>query len=66
MSLPFLCQCRPCCLPQPLPRGHLLNYPNHVLPDGTITPLPDCDEIPDLGGKILGTKSKTLPGNLTA
>jgi hypothetical protein len=37
-----------------------------VAPDGTITPLPDCDEFPDLGGKILGIKSKTLPGLLTA
>lgn len=50
----------------PLPRGHLLSYPNVVGGDGSITPLPDCDEVPDLGGKILGTKSMVLPGLLTA
>ena len=50
----------------PLPRGHLLSFPNIVGADGSISALPDCDEVPDLGGKILGTKSVVLPGLLTA
>jgi hypothetical protein len=33
---------------QPLPQGHLLSYPNSVAADGTVGPLPDCEEFPDL------------------
>jgi hypothetical protein len=33
---------------QPLPRGHLMNYPNSVADDGSLRPLPDCEEFPDL------------------
>lgn len=51
---------------QSLPRGHLLNYPTTVEADGTVRALQDCEEFPDLGGKILGTKSAVLPGILTA
>ncbi|WIA08753.1 hypothetical protein OEZ85_008176 [Tetradesmus obliquus] len=50
---------------QPLPQGHLLNYPNSVGYDGSVGPLPDCLEFPDLGGKILGVKNAVLPGLLT-
>ncbi|KAF8072740.1 hypothetical protein HT031_000400 [Scenedesmus sp. PABB004] len=41
----------------PLPRGHLLTYPATVAADGAVGPLVDCDEVPDLGGKLLGTRS---------
>eukprot|EP00775_Hariotina_reticulata_P006308 gene6308-6543_t len=50
---------------RPLPHGFLMPYPNLVGDDGSVTPLPDCEEFPDLGGKILGTKSTVLPGLLT-
>jgi hypothetical protein len=33
---------------QPLPQGHLMNYPNSVAADGSVGPLPDCEEFPDL------------------
>jgi hypothetical protein len=33
---------------QPLPQGHLMNYPNSVADDGSLKPLPDCEEFPDL------------------
>lgn len=51
---------------QPLPRGHLMTYPTQVDAAGNVTALPDCEEFPDLGGKILGTKSNVLPGILTS
>ncbi|KAK1322123.1 Phospholipase D delta [Acorus calamus] len=47
----------------PLP-GHLLKYPIKVDVDGTVGPLPDYENFPDVGGKILG-ECKTLPDALT-
>jgi phospholipase D1/2 len=43
-----------------------MSYPNVVGEDGTLSPLPDCEDVPDLGGKLLGTQSKTLPAILTS
>lgn len=40
---------------QPLPQGHLLNYPNNVGYDGSVGPLPDCEEFPDLVRLLLLT-----------
>jgi len=31
---------------RPLPHGHLMPYPNVVGEDGSVTPLPDCEEFP--------------------
>jgi hypothetical protein len=33
--------------------------------EGNVTTLGDCEEFPDLHGKILGTKSMVLPPILT-
>jgi hypothetical protein len=49
----------------PLPYGHLVTYPNWVDEHGNVTELPDCPEFPDLGGRIMGTKSNVLPPILT-
>ncbi|KAG6495203.1 hypothetical protein ZIOFF_042996 [Zingiber officinale] len=45
-------------------KGHLLQYPLVVEPDGRVGPLPGCESFPDVGGKILGAHS-TLPDVLT-
>ncbi|KAK1262283.1 Phospholipase D delta [Acorus gramineus] len=47
----------------PLP-GHLLKYPIKVEVDGTVGPLPDYENFPDVGGKILGDYT-SLPDALT-
>jgi phospholipase D1/2 len=49
----------------PLPYGHLLTYPNWVDTEGNVQELQDYPEFPDLGGRILGTKSNVLPSILT-
>lgn len=49
----------------PLPHGHLVTYPNWVDGEGNVAELPDHPEFPDLGGRILGTKSNVLPPILT-
>lgn len=49
----------------PLPHGHLMLYPTTVGPDGSVGSLPECEEVPDLGGRITGTKSAVLPSILT-
>ncbi|KAF4377567.1 hypothetical protein G4B88_006847 [Cannabis sativa] len=46
-------------------QGHLLKYPLHVNEDGKVVPLSDCDSFPDVGGKIIGAHSATLPDVLT-
>lgn len=51
---------------QPLPHGQLMNYPMFVTEDGAVGALPGAEDFPDLGGKILGTKSAVLPGMLTS
>jgi phospholipase D1/2 len=49
----------------PLPYGHLMTYPTWVDADGSVGPLEGCEEFPDLGGKIIGTRSGVLPPILT-
>ncbi|KAE9612927.1 putative phospholipase D [Lupinus albus] len=46
-------------------QGHILKYPVKVDSDGLISSLPDCENFPDAGGKILGTHSPTIPDILT-
>ncbi|OIW11063.1 hypothetical protein TanjilG_22870 [Lupinus angustifolius] len=46
-------------------QGHILKYPVKVDSDGQISSLPDCENFPDAGGKILGTHSPTIPDILT-
>lgn len=46
-------------------QGHLLKYPVQVDSDGKINSLPDCENFPDTGGKILGIHSNTIPDILT-
>ncbi|KAE9606609.1 putative phospholipase D [Lupinus albus] len=46
-------------------QGHILKYPVQVDSDGQISSLPDCENFPDAGGKILGTQSPTIPDILT-
>ncbi|KAH9623097.1 hypothetical protein KSS87_002528 [Heliosperma pusillum] len=46
-------------------QGHLLKYPLQVDADGKVDSLPDHDSFPDVGGKIIGAPSNTLPDVLT-
>ena len=46
-------------------QGHLLKYPVHVSADGKVGPLPGYENFPDVGGKVLGAHSNTLPDMLT-
>ncbi|TKY70287.1 Phospholipase D delta [Spatholobus suberectus] len=46
-------------------QGHLLKYPVQVDSDGKIRSLPECENFPDAGGKILGACSTTIPDILT-
>ncbi|KAK9285849.1 hypothetical protein L1049_025050 [Liquidambar formosana] len=46
-------------------QGHLLKYPIEVDPNGKVGPRPGHDNFPDVGGKILGFQSTTLPNQLT-
>ncbi|XP_009768465.1 phospholipase D delta-like [Nicotiana tabacum] len=46
-------------------QGHLLKYPIQVDADGKVCPLPDYECFPDVGGKILGNPSPTIPDVLT-
>ncbi|KAL9245596.1 hypothetical protein vseg_019227 [Gypsophila vaccaria] len=46
-------------------QGHLLKYPLKVDVDGKVESLPDQDSFPDVGGKIIGAPSPTLPDVLT-
>ncbi|KAM7257284.1 hypothetical protein ACFE04_013025 [Oxalis oulophora] len=45
-------------------QGHLLNYPVSVDSKGKVTALPGQEYFPDVGGKILGSRT-TLPDALT-
>jgi len=45
-------------------QGHLLKYTVKVEADGKISPLPDQECFPDVGGKILGAPT-SLPDSLT-
>ncbi|XP_016481357.2 phospholipase D delta [Nicotiana tabacum] len=46
-------------------QGHLLKYPIQVDADGKVGPLPEYECFPDVGGKILGNPSPTIPDVLT-
>ncbi|KAG6647228.1 hypothetical protein I3843_07G062500 [Carya illinoinensis] len=46
-------------------KGHLLQYPIIVDADGTVGPLPGFENFPDVGGRVLGSHSSTLPDTLT-
>ncbi|KAF8410362.1 hypothetical protein HHK36_002890 [Tetracentron sinense] len=45
--------------------GHLLKYPVQVDADGKLGALPGYENFPDVGGKVLGAHSTTLPDTLT-
>lgn len=46
-------------------QGHLLKYPLQVDADGKVGPLPGYENFPDVGGKVIGGHSATLPDTLT-
>ncbi|PSS36579.1 Phospholipase D delta like [Actinidia chinensis var. chinensis] len=46
-------------------QGHLLKYPVLVDADGKVGPLPGYNTFPDVGGKVLGSHSPTIPDVLT-
>ncbi|OIT38658.1 phospholipase d delta, partial [Nicotiana attenuata] len=46
-------------------QGHILKYPIQVDADGKVGPLPEYECFPDVGGKILGNPSPTIPDVLT-
>ncbi|KAK1440542.1 hypothetical protein QVD17_06371 [Tagetes erecta] len=46
-------------------QGHLIRYPLQVDSDGNVNSLPDYENFPDVGGKVLGAHSPTLPDILT-
>lgn len=45
--------------------GHILKYPLKVDADGKIGPWPGLENFPDVGGKVIGAQSITLPDTLT-
>ncbi|KAF8012709.1 hypothetical protein BT93_I0769 [Corymbia citriodora subsp. variegata] len=46
-------------------QGHLLWYPIQVDRDGSVGPLQGSEEFPDVGGKVVGSYSPTIPDILT-
>ncbi|KAL6554624.1 hypothetical protein OROHE_007363 [Orobanche hederae] len=46
-------------------QGHLLKYPIEVDADGKVCPLEGHDNFPDVGGRVLGAHSPTIPDVLT-
>ncbi|KAL0350269.1 UNVERIFIED_CONTAM: Phospholipase D delta [Sesamum radiatum] len=46
-------------------QGHLLKYPVAVDVDGNVNPLPGYENFPDVGGRVLGAHSPTIPDVLT-
>ncbi|KAF7846834.1 hypothetical protein BT93_L3685, partial [Corymbia citriodora subsp. variegata] len=46
-------------------QGHLLRYPIHVDQYGNVGPLQGSEEFPDVGGKVVGSYSPTIPDILT-
>ena len=46
-------------------QGHLLKYPIDVDVGGKVGPLPGHENFPDVGGKVLGAHSNTIPDILT-
>ena len=45
-------------------QGHLMKYPISVDANGKVSSLPGFETFPDVGGKVLGSRS-TLPDALT-
>ncbi|XP_050365918.1 phospholipase D delta [Argentina anserina] len=46
-------------------QGHLLRYPLQVDKDGKVGPLQGYETFPDVGGKVIGACSATIPDQLT-
>lgn len=46
-------------------QGHLLKYPVQVDLDGKVDSLPGHENFPDVGGKVIGAHSPTMPDILT-
>lgn len=46
-------------------QGHLLKYPIEVDVDGNVNPLAGHENFPDVGGRVLGANSPTIPDILT-
>lgn len=46
-------------------QGHLMQYPIEVSIDGKVSPLTGFETFPDVGGKITGAHSQTIPDVLT-
>ncbi|CAA0819330.1 Phospholipase D delta [Striga hermonthica] len=46
-------------------QGHILKYPMAVDVEGNVSSLPGHENFPDLGGRVLGTHSATIPDVLT-
>ncbi|KAL7143723.1 hypothetical protein ABFS83_08G211500 [Erythranthe nasuta] len=46
-------------------QGHLLKYPMEVGIDGNLSPLTGHENFPDLGGRVLGAHSPSMPDVLT-
>lgn len=46
-------------------QGHLIRYPLQVDSGGNVNSLPNYENFPDVGGKILGAHSPALPDILT-
>ncbi|KAJ8772570.1 hypothetical protein K2173_027747 [Erythroxylum novogranatense] len=46
-------------------QGHILKYPVEVDENGRLSPLSGHETFPDVGGKVLGARSNTLPSALT-
>ncbi|GJR70925.1 C2 domain-containing protein [Tanacetum coccineum] len=46
-------------------QGHLLRYPLQVDADGNVNSLPGFDNFPDVGGKVMGAHSPSMPDILT-
>ena len=45
-------------------QGHIMKYPIKVNANGKVSSLPGFESFPDVGGKVLGSRS-TLPNALT-
>lgn len=46
-------------------QGHLLRYPLQMDASGNVNSLPGYENFPDVGGKVMGAHSPTLPDILT-
>ena len=46
-------------------QGHILKYPVAVDADGNVNPMKGHENFPDVGGRVLGAHSPTIPDILT-